>query len=646
MPTEMFNHCLLCNPEVNWLEVEFRSERNEPITGLTVTITNPSSGQTLKKSAPQGRVRFENIVAAEWVVNVNTDTLLSKVEQYASRKDNEDSPVQTWTKEQKDCCGNPKAYYHVTVGDLWESPPKDSFLVENHGPSQRNYRDESKGFRTSHNRSSVLEIKALRSYMPMIVDTDEFNLVNSYTFALLSKLAYANDRKSLDDNKSTDTQGSLNSVISKFKKKEIPVQSSNLKVQWIVKEIPYSHSLSYSYYSDSEIGAEGYIIFNNDISIIGVRGSEPYLNDRNQKKKEGKLWEIVKHNSGLRVTVSTKLNELAKSPAMQDFVKTNIDAAQIAPPEFGGEAYVHRGFYEYAMALWNILKLNSQLFENKKLYICGHSLGGAGALILSTLVNDKINFKALSLYTYGMPRAGTQSFVSRYQGILHYRHVNNHDLVPQVPTTWMNTDFNEGFESSDVFISRIALAKKMLTDDDDDNYMHHGHLSQLITYDSSLQVLLTPRQTQIRMLDIAKMAKNDSVALTDSFSDASIADHSMDEYILKLGCQLRALSKESLYENYQGAINYLEKQIVDTRKRQEKAEQANIEAWGAKYSPLIRAKRDLIKMELFVIDKQLKNYHQVYSELSNIMNSPERLPLSLILLANQSLPDDIKDQIQ
>lgn len=50
MPTEMFNHCLLCNPEVNWLEVELRSERNEPITGLTVRITNPSSGQTLKKA--------------------------------------------------------------------------------------------------------------------------------------------------------------------------------------------------------------------------------------------------------------------------------------------------------------------------------------------------------------------------------------------------------------------------------------------------------------------------------------------------------------------------------------------------------------------------------------------------------------------
>ncbi len=646
MTTEVYNQCLLCNPEVNWLEVEFRSEQNEPITGLTVTITNPLSGQTHQKSASQGRVLFENIMAAEWVVSVETDTLLSKVEQYASRMENEGSPVKTWTGEQKDCCGNPKAYYHVTVGDLWQSPPEDSFLVETHGPSKKNYREDVKGFRTCHNRSSILEIKALRSYMPMIVDTDEFSLVNSYTFALLSKLAYANANKSLDDNKSTDTQGSLSIVIKQFKQKVLPTQASNLKVQWVVKEIPYSQALNYNYYADSEVGAEGYILSNRDVAIIGVRGSEPYLSNRNKIEKEGRLWEIVKHNSGLRVIVSNKLDDLAQSPAMQDFGKTNIDAAQIAPPEFGGKAYVHRGFYRYAMALWDILKLNSQLFENKKVYICGHSLGGAGALILSAVFNDKVNFKALSLYTYGMPRAGSQSFVSRYQDILHYRHVNNHDLVPQVPATWTNTDVTEGLDMWDVFSSGITLARKMVTDDDDDNYMHHGRLSQLITYDASLQVLLTPRQTQIRMLDIVKMAENDSVVLVDSLKEASFADHTMDEYVPNLWRQLKALSQESLYDHYQGAIKYLDNQVRDIRELKYKTELAQVDALGAPWSPVIDSKRLLIKRELFVLDKQLKNYQQVYGELVSIMNDPQRLPLALLLLANQSLPEEIKEQIQ
>lgn len=46
-----------------------------------------------------------------------------------------------------------------------------------------------------------------------------------------------------------------------------------------------------------------------------------------------------------------------------------------------------------------------------------------------------------------------------------------------------------------------------------------------------------------------------------------------------------------------------------------------------------------------VTEEKLNNYKQVKTELSNIMNNPERLPLSLLLLANQSLPENIKAQI-
>ncbi|MBF4242819.1 lipase, partial [Vibrio anguillarum] len=98
----------------------------------------------------------------------------------------------------------------------------------------------------------------------------------------------------------------------------------------------------------------------------------------------------------------------------------------------------------------------------------------------------------------------------------------------------------------DVFSSGITLIKKMLTDNDDDNYLHHGHLSQLLTYNDSDQILLTPRQTQITMLDLAKLASNDSVTLVNSLSDASIAEHGMEYYIPNLWQQMYSLSNESL----------------------------------------------------------------------------------------------------
>lgn len=645
MTTEMYNHCILCNAEVNWLEVEFRSEQNEPIKGLKVTITNPSTMQTHQKSASQGHVVFDNIAAGEWVVSVQTDNLLSTVEQYESRKEGEESPVKGWSDEQLDRDQSPKAYYEIMAGDLWDTLPEDDFLKENHGPLRTNYREDARGFRTCHNRACVLGIKALRSYIPMIVDTDEFSLVNSYTFALLSKLAYATDTKSVDKQSETDGAGSIETIIKQFKNRQIPSHSSDLETKWLVAEIPYSQALEYSYYSDDVVGAEGYILFNDDIAIIGVRGTEPYFEDRN-RKAETQLLKVVKAASGIQAVVMDKLNNIVQSPGMQDLVITDLDAAQIAPPEFGG-AYVHRGFYQYTMALWNTLKDDfKELHRHKKIYCCGHSLGGAGALLLSALVQDAYSPPILRLYTYGMPRTGTRSFVQRYRDILHCRHVNNHDLVPQIPMIWVNTDVTEGFESSDIFSSGVTLAKRMVTDDDDDNYRHHGRLSQLIDYAESKQVLLSPRQTQITMLDIAKMAGNDSVALVDGLRDASVSDHDMEFYVPNLWNQLRMLNKESLYENYQGAITYLSSQVSDLQKSYSTVQQERIKVMGMTYSPVVGAKKRSLQKEKSVLEDQLQNHQQVLAELTSIMNNPERMPLSLLLLANQSFSEDIKEQLK
>ncbi|WP_100754332.1 lipase family protein, partial [Vibrio salilacus] len=490
----------------------------------------------------------------------------------------------------------------------------------------------------------VFEIKALRSYMPMIVDTDDFNLVNSYTFALLSKLAYATDELSVDDGKSADINGSIDTVITQLKERKVPANCSDLETKWIVKEIPYSQSLKYRYYADDAVGAEGYILSNEDIAIIGIRGTEPYFEDRN-RTEDSQLLKVVKAASGIQVQVVDKLGNIIRSPGMQDLIKTDLDAAQISPPEFGG-TYVHRGFYQYAMALWSKMMLNVSDIENKSIYVCGHSLGGAGALIISCIINDKVNSKRLRLYSYGMPRTGTRSFVQRYRDILHYRHVNNHDLIPQIPMTWANTDITEGLEISDIFSSVVSLAKKMITDDDDDNYLHHGSLSQLITYSDPKQVLLSPRQTQVTMLDIAKMAENDSVALVDSLADASITDHGMEFYIPNLLTQLQALSTESLYSNYQGSIAYLSNSINNEQRRYLEIKNSLAKALGTPYSPVNQVYITRLKHELSVSEELLDNQHQVKQELANIMNSPERLPLSLLLLSNQSLPEEIKDQLK
>lgn len=391
---DSFNYCVQCNPEKNWLELEFMSENDEPIDGLDVTITLNDTSHTHTQTTSGGKVLFANIVAGEWRASVSQASLLSEVEKYGSRKEGQESPVKTRASAERDAAEqSPKRYRSTTIGDFWDEVPQDEFLQENHKGIDTNASAEKAGFRLSHNQSYVFEIKALRSYMPVIIDTDEFSLVNSYTFALLSQLAYATDKKSIDLKSEADSTGSIETVINQFKSRQLPIQSGNQKVRWLVEEIPYSRVLNFKYYDNRQKHAQGYILFNEEIAIVSVRGTEPSFYDKDS---------VIDPNSKFIITkVANGIDAVLNSPGINDLVKTDLDAAQIAPNEFGG-AYVHQGFYQYSMALWESTLVADDILKNhatKRFYLCGHSLGGAGALLLSALIKDSLHPSVLRLYT-------------------------------------------------------------------------------------------------------------------------------------------------------------------------------------------------------------------------------------------------------
>ncbi|EJK2280879.1 lipase [Vibrio cholerae] len=637
---DSFNYCVQCNPEENWLELEFRSENDEPIDGLLVTITSQSApSNTYTQTTSSGKVLFGKIAAGEWRASVSQASLLTEVEKYASRKEGQESPVKKRAAAELDAADkDTKQYRFTTIGDFWDEAPEDEFLQKQHKGIDVNASAEKAGFRLSHNQTYVFEIKALRSYMPVIIDTDEFNLVNSYTFALLSQLAYASDEKSIDRKSEADSTGSIGTVINQFKSRQLPIQSGNQKVRWLVEEIPYSRALNFKYYDNRQKHAQGYILFNEEVAIVSVRGTEPSFYDKDS---------VIDANSKFIITkVANGIDAVLNSPGMNDLIKTDLDAAQIAPNEFGG-TYVHKGFYQYSMALLDLMLQDLDKNKDKKLYFCGHSLGGAGALLLSALTKDAYNSSQLRLYTYGMPRTGTRSFVTRYQNILHYRHVNNHDLVAQIPMTWANTDLTEGLDKWDVFSTGITLIKKMLTDNDDDNYLHHGYLSQLLTYQKPDQILLTPRQTQVTMLDMVKLATNDSVSLVNNLSEASIAEqiaeHGMDHYVPNLWQQLLALSNESLMTHYQQAISALDQEIATLQQNYLTVKQTWARSIGDG-TPAMGIGR--LMSEMNSINKLIENRNQIRGELKQIVSDSERLPLAKLLIAQQTLPNEIKEQLQ
>ena len=165
------------------------------------------------------------------------------------------------------------------------------------------------------------------------------------------------------------------------------------------------------------------------------------------KRKEAKLvkvgdaeaWVFFTRDDGIivscRGTEPTKFADIA----------ADLKTIPIRHPRNGR---VHQGFHEYTMLVYpEILDIvqKSRTAKQKKdgsypnVFVVGHSLGGAMAvLVAENLTNDGIPVKELR--TYGQPRVGNRKFREHLEGCeigAYIRYVNNNDIVPSVPPTWL-----------------------------------------------------------------------------------------------------------------------------------------------------------------------------------------------------------------
>jgi triacylglycerol lipase len=97
---------------------------------------------------------------------------------------------------------------------------------------------------------------------------------------------------------------------------------------------------------------------------------------------------------------------------------------------------IHQGFKEEVDKIYEkVESIVSRRGLAKKIWCCGHSLGGAMATILAQRLEFKGGYDVDTLYTYGSPRAGGPKFRAWCDKHLnHQRFVNNNDVVPCVPT--------------------------------------------------------------------------------------------------------------------------------------------------------------------------------------------------------------------
>lgn len=111
---------------------------------------------------------------------------------------------------------------------------------------------------------------------------------------------------------------------------------------------------------------------------------------------------------------------------------TNIDITPVPIRNPNGDGIVgnmHRGFHDAYMSVHDDIAARLIGYEDLPLYITGHSLGGALAVVATWYQSSA---RLAACYTYGAPRVGDQGLIDRFKTPI-YRVVNVADPVPFVP---------------------------------------------------------------------------------------------------------------------------------------------------------------------------------------------------------------------
>lgn len=413
-----------------WSEIQLVDELGDPVAGMPYTVENEASRVShipvySGNSDANGIIRIEQLHWLELTLVLDPQKLADEMEtRVLGVKRNplhQPQSAKPFSKRSQDAAEDYKSdiqvkaesdgflYRYVTIGELCDEAPtiKDwdqTALPEFHFPPQRSLKGHTIEREYLDNRI-VIEICPFRAWVLDLHDTKDYSLANGLNLGIMAVLAYSDEKNS--------------NLIESFFLRQCTDLSS---IPQFAEYPSFYHTLSV------------------DVPFSQRYLKPVYMNTRDTEQPEGDTRLFYVECSAHLIVAWCGTDSLLNGITDLSFAPKKCPGSVVSAGNVHGgflDAY-NLGLEKFKAQLQTIKDSLDVAKGTKKLFICGHSLGGALALIYAAEMKNSQPI----LHTYGMPRTFSMSAVESINNITHYRHVNDNDTVTQIPP---DADLDNGF---------------------------------------------------------------------------------------------------------------------------------------------------------------------------------------------------------
>lgn len=193
---------------------------------------------------------------------------------------------------------------------------------------------------------------------------------------------------------------------------------------------------------------------------------------------------------------------------------TDVVVKLVTTSDYDGR--VHHGFNSALRQSWKHLERQIARIGDRPLYLTGHSLGGALAVLAACrLAKDGLAPRAI--YTFGSPRVGDRAFCAGYR-LPTYRIVNRLDLVPQMPLASVKRLLPDKLRLTNEKI--LGALKRMAA-----KFPCYGHVRTLVYIDAGGTIHLDANHEPWTASAVAKAISMRGQAFVDGVSDHLISNY-------------------------------------------------------------------------------------------------------------------------